>query len=176
MFCRIQPVKLETTEVWRPKTPDILRRTKRGVAPFGGVAVFCFSYRRSIWWHVRSICRFTHWKSSNHVHPTITFVAFLCQALPDRRNPVNVFLPQARPRVVLRYANANELLVSVVLDNDGDFAQHAAVIDAPFGEGHVVMFSNNPFWRAETKGSYFLVFDAIMIFDSPRAGRKLADR
>jgi hypothetical protein len=82
----------------------------------------------------------------------------------------------ARPRVVLRYANANELLVSGLLDNGVELAQHAAVIDSSFGEGHVVMFSNNPFWRAETKGSYFLVFNAIMNFDHLNAGRKLADR
>ena len=50
------------------------------------------------------------------------------------------------------------------------------IMDAPLGEGHVVLFSNNPFWRAETKGSYFLVFNAIMNFDNLGAGRKLADR
>jgi hypothetical protein len=55
-------------------------------------------------------------------------------------------------------------------------AQHAAVIDSPYGEGHVVLFSNNPMWRAETKGSYFLVFNAILNFDSLDAGRKLADK
>ena len=51
-----------------------------------------------------------------------------------------------------------------------------AVIDSPYGQGHVVLFSNNPFWRAETKGSYFLVFNAILNFDSLDAGRKLADK
>ncbi|HTT65879.1 MAG TPA: M14 family zinc carboxypeptidase [Bryobacteraceae bacterium] len=102
------------------------------------------------------------------------------EALPltdeQLRNPVNVIPPVARPRVVLRYANANELLVSGLLDNGGELAQHAAVIDAPYGEGHVVLFSDNPFWRAETKGSYFLVFNAILNFDSLGAGRKLAAR
>jgi hypothetical protein len=92
------------------------------------------------------------------------------------RNPVGVIPPALRPRVVLRYANANELLVSGLLDGGADLAQHAAVIDAPYGEGHVVLFSNNPFWRAETKGSYFLVFNAILNFDSLNAGRKLADK
>jgi len=58
----------------------------------------------------------------------------------------------------------------------GDLAQHAAIIDAPFGEGHVVLFSDNPFWRAETKGSYFLVFNAILNFDNLNAGRKLAEK
>jgi len=102
------------------------------------------------------------------------------EALPvtdeQLRNPINVLPPAARPRVVLRYADAKELLVSGLLDNGGELAQHAAVVDAPYGEGHVVLFSNNPFWRAETKGSYFLVFNAIMNFDSLGAGRKLADK
>ena len=102
------------------------------------------------------------------------------QALPltdeQLRNPVNVIPPAMRPRVVLRYSDAKELLVSGLLDNGGELAQHPAVIDSPYGEGHVVLFSNNPFWRAETKGSYFLVFNAILNFDSLNAGRKLADR
>ena len=46
----------------------------------------------------------------------------------------------------------------------------------PTAQGHVVLFSNNPFWRAETKGSYFLVFNAILNFDSLDAGRKLAEK
>ncbi len=92
------------------------------------------------------------------------------------RNAINVIPPAARPRVVLRYANANELLVSGLLDNGTELAQHAAVIDSPYGEGHVVLFSNNPFWRAETKGSYFLVFNAILNFDHLDAGRKPATR
>ena len=92
------------------------------------------------------------------------------------RNPINVIPPAERPRVVLRYANANELLVSGLLDNGGELAQHAAVIDSPYGQGHVVLFSNNPFWRAETKGSYFLVFNTILNFDNLNAGRKLADK
>jgi hypothetical protein len=90
------------------------------------------------------------------------------------RNPINVIPPEQRPRVVLRYANANELLVSGLLDNGGELAQHAAVVDSPYGDGHVVLFSNNPFWRAETKGSYFLVFNAILNFDNLNAGRKVA--
>ncbi|MEO8372412.1 MAG: hypothetical protein ABI806_24715, partial [Candidatus Solibacter sp.] len=94
----------------------------------------------------------------------------------QRRNPINVIPPAMRPRVVLRYANAPELLVSGLLDGGVELAQHAAVIDSPYGAGHVVLFSNNPMWRAETKGSYFLVFNAILNFDSLDAGKKLADK
>jgi hypothetical protein len=102
------------------------------------------------------------------------------EALPlideQLRRPFNVIPPALRPRVVLRYANAKELLVSGLLDNGAELAQHAAVIDTPYGAGHVVLFSNNPFWRGETGGSHFLVFNAILNFDSLNAGRKLADR
>jgi hypothetical protein len=56
---------------------------------------------------------------------------------------VNVIPPAARPRVVLRYANNSDLLVSGLLDNGCQLAQRAAVIDASLGQGHVVL-SNNP--------------------------------
>jgi hypothetical protein len=53
------------------------------------------------------------------------------EALPvtdeQLRNPINVLPPAARPRVVLRYADAKELLVSGLLDNGGELAQHAAI-------------------------------------------------
>ena len=92
------------------------------------------------------------------------------------RNPINIIPPAGRPRVVLRYANANELLVSGLLDNGAELARHAAVVDSPYGQGHVVLFSNNPFWRGETKGSYFLVFNAILNFDHLDAGKRPAAR
>jgi len=47
------------------------------------------------------------------------------------------------------------------------------VVDVPVEKGHVVLFSNNPIWRGETLGSYFLVFNAILNFDQLGAGRTL---
>jgi hypothetical protein len=78
--------------------------------------------------------------------------------------------------VVLRYANNNELLVSGLVENGAEIAQHAAVVDVPVDKGHVVAFSNNPIWRGETEGSYFLVFNALLNFDRLDAGRKLDPR
>jgi hypothetical protein len=92
------------------------------------------------------------------------------------RNGINVIPPQARPRVVLRYADSRDLLVSGLVENGSEIAQHAAVVDATLDKGHVVAFSNNPIWRGETQGSYFLVFNAIMNFDALDAGRKLDDK
>ncbi len=99
------------------------------------------------------------------------------EALPltdeQKRNGVYVIPPASRPRVVLRYADSKDLLVSGLLEGGNEIAQHAAVIDVPVEKGHVVLFSNNPFWRGETSGSYFLVFNAILNFDNLNAGRKL---
>jgi hypothetical protein len=98
--------------------------------------------------------------------------------LPEeqRRNFGGIIPPGQRPRVVMRYADTRDLLVSGLLDGGDEIAQHASVIDSPLEKGHVVMFSNNPFWRGQTKGSYFMVFNAILNFDNLNAGRKLDDR
>ncbi|PYV07463.1 MAG: hypothetical protein DMG07_28860, partial [Acidobacteria bacterium] len=81
--------------------------------------------------------------------------------------------PEYRPRVVLRYADSSDLLVSGLVDGGSEIAAHPAVIDVPVEHGHVVLLSNNPIWRGETQGSYFLVFNAVLSFDSLNAGRKL---
>ena len=90
-----------------------------------------------------------------------------------RRNPANLIPPQFRPRVALRFDAQNTLLVSGLLDGGADIAQRPVVVDVPVGKGHVVLFANNPIYRGETLGSYPLVFNTIMSFDSLNAGRKL---
>jgi len=102
------------------------------------------------------------------------------QAVPvteeQLRNGINVIPPAARPRVILRYADTRDLLVSGLVENGGEIAQHAAVVDVPLDKGHVIAFSNNPIWRGETQGSYFLVFNALLNFDALDAGRKVDAR
>jgi hypothetical protein len=99
------------------------------------------------------------------------------QAVPVQdeqlRNGVNVIPLAQRPRVVLRYGDNRDLLVSGLLDGGSEIAQRPMVIDVPVGQGHVVLFSNNPVWRGETRGSYFLVFNTILNYDSLNAGRVL---
>jgi zinc carboxypeptidase len=102
------------------------------------------------------------------------------QALPlndeQRRNGINVIPPAMRPRVVFRYADNKDLFVSGLLDGGDEIAQRAMVVDVPSGQGHIVLFSNNPMWRGQTRGSYFLVFNAILNFDNLNAGRKLDEK
>ncbi|HEY0431340.1 MAG TPA: hypothetical protein VGC61_05960, partial [Pyrinomonadaceae bacterium] len=109
-----------------------------------------------------------------------TVKAEVWEAMPlsdeQQRNEVAVIPPAERPRVVLRYADMKDLFISGLLDGGDEIAEHAAVIDVPSGRGHVVLFSTNPIWRGQTKGSYMLVFNAILNFDNLNAGRKLDEK
>jgi len=91
------------------------------------------------------------------------------------RNPLNIIPPALRPRVVLRFSDQRELLASGLLDGS-DVAQRPVVVDAPLGKGHVILFANNPVYRGETIGSYFLVFNTLLSFDHLDTGRKLDTR
>lgn len=71
--------------------------------------------------------------------------------------------PAARPRIVLNFArNAADLLISGGLASGEELAGSPALADVTLGKGHVVLFSFNPMWRSQTRGSYFLVFNALL--------------
>jgi hypothetical protein len=82
----------------------------------------------------------------------------------ERNNPF-VIPQEMRPRVVVRWSEAKDLLISGLLDGAGDIAERAAVVEAHYGKGHVLLFANNPIWRGETIGSWPLVFNAVANFD-----------
>ncbi len=75
--------------------------------------------------------------------------------------------PAQRPRVVLRFSSDEKnLLISGMLAGASELANAPAVVDVPVGRGHVVMFAGNPMWRHQTQGSFFLLFNAALNFDS----------
>ncbi|MCU1240728.1 MAG: hypothetical protein JWO71_1454 [Candidatus Acidoferrum typicum] len=94
----------------------------------------------------------------------------------QKRNGLRVIPPADRARVILRYADNKDLLVSGLLDGGDEIAQHPAVLDVPAGQGHVILFSINPVYRGETRGTYALVLNTILNFDSLDAGRKTAEK
>jgi hypothetical protein len=79
--------------------------------------------------------------------------------------------PEMRPRIVLRFVEEKDLLVSGMLAGGAELAGKPVVVDVPVGKGHVVMFANNPMWRHETHGSFALLFNAALNFDHLGAGR-----
>jgi hypothetical protein len=91
-------------------------------------------------------------------------------------NGYRVIPPANRARVIFRYADSKDLLVSGLVEGGDEIAQHPAVVDVPTGNGHVVLFSINPVYRGETRGTYSLVLNCILNFDSLNVGRKLAEK
>ncbi|HJR14083.1 MAG TPA: M14 family zinc carboxypeptidase [Rhodanobacteraceae bacterium] len=91
------------------------------------------------------------------------------QAVPlnaeQARNNPFMIPKDARPTVIARWADANKLLISGLLENGEAMAGHAAVVDARYGKGHVLLFANNPIWRGETIGSYRMFFNAVTHYD-----------
>ena len=71
-----------------------------------------------------------------------------------------------RAKVILRFhEKADSLLVSGLLAGGDELAGKAAVVDAPVGSGHVVMFGIRPLWRWESQGSFALALNAIANWD-----------
>jgi hypothetical protein len=79
-------------------------------------------------------------------------------------------------RIVFRFAAAENLLISGGLNNGQEMANAPALIDAKHGDGHVVLFSFNPFWRGETLGAYALVFNTLLHFNNLDAGTETEER
>jgi len=67
--------------------------------------------------------------------------------------------------------NADDMLLSGVLVGGQSLAGRAQVVDAPLGQGHVVMFAIRPYWRWQTQGTFFLGFNAILNWNDLNAGR-----
>jgi hypothetical protein len=90
----------------------------------------------------------------------------------QKRNGYRIIPEANRARVILRYADGSDLLISGLLEGGDEIAQHPAVLDVPAGTGHVILFSINPVYRGETRGTYALVLNTILNFDHLNAGRQ----
>jgi hypothetical protein len=83
--------------------------------------------------------------------------------------------PDVFPRIIMRFAaRPDEVLMSGMLNNGAPLADRPAIIDAPVGEGHVVLYTINPMWRHQTWGQAALVLNAILHHDALDAGRDQA--
>jgi hypothetical protein len=79
----------------------------------------------------------------------------------------------ARARVVVRWAsNADSVLISGLIAGGGEMAGTAAVVDAPVGNGHVILMGTRPWYRWQNQGAMAMAFNAIANWNvlAPRAG------
>jgi hypothetical protein len=90
--------------------------------------------------------------------------------LAENRDPSFVAQQERmRARTILRFhEKADSLLVSGLMVGGDELAGKAAVVDAPVGNGHVVLFGIRPMWRWESQGSFALALNAIANWDRLR--------
>jgi hypothetical protein len=82
-----------------------------------------------------------------------------------------VFDDNAKPCVVMELpSNPNDILLSGELVGEQSLVHQALVLDAPVGQGHVVMFALRPSWHWQTQGTFFLGFNTILNWDHLDAG------
>lgn len=75
-------------------------------------------------------------------------------------------IERQRGRIVLRFHDkADSLLVSGLLVNGSEMAGRAAVVDAPVGRGHVVLFGIRPMWRWQSQGTFALLLNTMVHWD-----------
>ena len=79
---------------------------------------------------------------------------------------------EEQPRVIVRFGpDESSLLVSGMLAGGRELTGKPAVVDVQRGKGHYLLFANNPMWRQETQGSWCLLFNAMMNYQSLHVGR-----
>jgi len=68
-----------------------------------------------------------------------------------------------RARTLIRFHNRpDSLLLSGLMVSGSELAGKAALVDAPVGKGHVLMFGIRPLWRWESQGTFALVVNALV--------------
>jgi hypothetical protein len=74
--------------------------------------------------------------------------------------------PEMRPRILLRFAQEQNLLISGMLAGGRELAGKPAIVDLPSGKGHYLLFAINPMWREQTQGSFMLLLNAALHYDN----------
>ncbi|HEY8165748.1 MAG TPA: M14 family zinc carboxypeptidase [Gemmatimonadaceae bacterium] len=82
---------------------------------------------------------------------------------PEGQSPsIGAERERMRAKVILKFHDkVDSLLVSGLLVAGDEMNAKAAVVDAPVGRGHVVLFGIRPMWRWQSQGSFALALNAI---------------
>ncbi|MEX2182527.1 MAG: M14 family zinc carboxypeptidase [Gemmatimonadaceae bacterium] len=112
-------------------------------------------------------------RGAGRTPPAAAAPAAAAPAAPGGQDGAPPTTPAAdRPRVVLAFpTNVGEMLLSGTIADGEALAGRAQIVDAPIGDGHVVMFAIRPYWRWQTHGTFFFGFNAILHWNDLGVGR-----
>lgn len=69
------------------------------------------------------------------------------------------------PRVVARFVGGAGSVLSGVMRGPDQVVNRPMVVDARAGQGHVLLFANNPIYRWQTFGEHAMVFNALLFWN-----------
>ncbi|MEO7501717.1 MAG: M14 family zinc carboxypeptidase [Gemmatimonadaceae bacterium] len=94
--------------------------------------------------------------------PLFTVAAKDTIVVEGRSPAIEAERERMRAKVILKFhEKVDSLLVSGLLANGDELNNKPAVVDAPVGKGHVILFGIRPLWRWESQGSFALALNAI---------------
>jgi len=70
-----------------------------------------------------------------------------------------------KPKVIARFTGGEAAVLSGVMRGADQVRNRPMVVDAPSGQGHVLLFANNPVYRWQTFGEYAMVFNALLFWN-----------
>ncbi len=100
-------------------------------------------------------------KTEQRQHP-VTYGYGETMPLYHRFGPYFNVPARLNGNVLVRYAPADELFMSGLVQNPAELAGQPAIVSLRVGEGHVVLFGFNPLHRFQSHGNFAFVWNAIM--------------
>ena len=72
------------------------------------------------------------------------------------------------PKVVARFVGGSASVLSGLMRGADQIANRPMIVDAPAGQGRVLLFANNPIYRWQTFGEHAMVFNALLFWNDVR--------
>jgi Zinc carboxypeptidase len=92
--------------------------------------------------------------------------------LPDPNSPLAAFIgtTQDRATTLLRFPGGDANVLSGLMRGSDQIRNRPALVDAPVGTGHALLYVINPIYRWQNFGEHMLVFNALMFYNDLPAG------
>ncbi|MGE3275175.1 MAG: M14 family zinc carboxypeptidase [Vicinamibacterales bacterium] len=93
---------------------------------------------------------------------------------PTPFGPGNTSSPE-QATTLIRFQGGEAGVLSGLMRGADQIRNRPAVVDAPVGKGHVILYVNNPIYRWQTFGEHELVFNALLYWNDMPGGKKAAE-
>jgi len=101
-------------------------------------------------------------------HPI--FYGYSGKTIPVRyaNGPVLQLAPEDKKLTLMQFAGSEKSILSGLMTRPAEIKEKAAIVDAPNGQGRVLMFATNPCYRWQNHGEFNMLFNAVMHYNDWR--------